>query len=152
MDLYYKPSSKKTKNELYVESLYNNILSSIHSLIGDKSTNTQELNMYGKHFLGSSYIGTFPRDKIPTLQDNQACIINLDTSDKNGTHWIALYKKKYIYLYDSFGRRNILPELHYKEALDYDAEQYKKQLDCGQRCLAFLIICKYYGPELILLL
>ena len=38
------------------------------------------------------YIGTNSKDNVPILEDNQSVIINLQDSDKNGSHWVS-YKK-----------------------------------------------------------
>ena len=39
-----------------------------------------------------NYIGTFSKDNVSLLKNNQSTIINLQDSDKSGTHWIS-YKK-----------------------------------------------------------
>ena len=47
-----------------------------------------------------NYIGTFSKDNVPILKNNKSTIINLQDSDKKGSHWIS-YKKlviKYIIL------------------------------------------------------
>ena len=33
-----------------------------------------------------NYIGTYSKDNVPVLKNNQSTIINLQNSDKNGTH------------------------------------------------------------------
>jgi hypothetical protein len=138
--------------EKQAEYIYNNILNSIISIMGNKGTNTEQLNKYGSFFI-DNYKGTFARDHIPNLKNGESTIINLDTSDKNGSHWVALYKNNnQLYFYDSFGRPNLLPELNYKEALDYDAEQKVNQLDCGQRCISWLLFAKLYGVKSALLI
>lgn len=138
--------------EKQAEHIYNNILDSIISIMGNKGTITEQLNKYGSFFI-DNYKGTFARDHIPNLNNGESSIINLDTSDKNGSHWIALYKyNNQLYFYDSFGRPNLLPELNYKEALDYDAEQNIYMSDCGQRCITWLLFFNLYGPKMALLI
>ena len=39
-----------------------------------------------------SYIGTYSKDNCPVLKNNQSTIMNLQDSDKNGSHWVS-YKK-----------------------------------------------------------
>ena len=39
-----------------------------------------------------NYIGTYSKDYVPVLKNNQSTIINLQDSDKNGSHWVS-YKK-----------------------------------------------------------
>ena len=50
-----------------------------------------------------NYIGTFSKDNCPVLKNNQSTIINLQDSDKNGSHWVS-YKKigNKIYYFDSY--------------------------------------------------
>lgn len=138
--------------EKQAEYIYKNMLKAIHNIMGNNETYTTELNIYGSIFI-NNYIGTYPRDKIPNLKNGESCIINYDPSTKNGSHWIALYKQKDIFLYDSFGRSRLLPELNYKEALDYDAEQSSYyMLDCGQRCITWLLFVEIYGINTALLI
>ena len=40
-------------------------------------------------------VGIFPSDLTPTNVHTGACIVNTDTHDKAGKHWIALYKDSY---------------------------------------------------------
>ena len=42
-----------------------------------------------------NYIGTYSKDNCPVLKNNQSTIINLQDSDKNGSHWVS-YKKMII--------------------------------------------------------
>ena len=39
-----------------------------------------------------NYIGTFSKDNVPILKNNQSTIINLQDSNLPGSHW-ASYKK-----------------------------------------------------------
>ena len=39
-----------------------------------------------------NYIGTFSKDNVPILKNKQSTIINLQDSDKNGSHSVS-YKK-----------------------------------------------------------
>ena len=38
------------------------------------------------------FIGTYSKNNVPILNNNQSTIINLQDSDKNGSHWVS-YKK-----------------------------------------------------------
>jgi len=98
-------------------------------------------------------------DKIPKMKPNQSCIINLDNSSQPGSHWIALFKtpRRGTIIYDSFGRKakKILnKKLYSKNPLESigkyletenDAEQRIDESNCGQRCLAWLLVCNLYG-------
>ena len=50
-----------------------------------------------------NYIGTFSKDNVPILKNNQSTFINLQDSDKNESHWIS-YKKigNKIFYFDSY--------------------------------------------------
>ena len=50
-----------------------------------------------------NYIGTFSKDNAPVLKNNQSTIINLQDSDKSGSHWVS-YKKigNKIFYFDSY--------------------------------------------------
>ena len=50
-----------------------------------------------------NYIRTFSKDNCPVLKNNQSTIINLQNSDKSGSHWVS-YKKigNKIYYFDSY--------------------------------------------------
>ena len=49
--------------------------------------------------------GVFMRDTLPTDIDLNECgVVNLDSNQGNGTHWVAYYKNGNIRIYfDSFG-------------------------------------------------
>ena len=36
-----------------------------------------------------SYIGTFSKDNVPMLENNQSTIINLQNSNRKGSHWTS---------------------------------------------------------------
>lgn len=112
----------------------------------------------GHKLFKGKYVGTYPADMIPNLnQRHRYCILNLDRSDQPGSHWVAcgydtLNDK--ILVYDSFGRptSKIIPSLVDKfgpqlEMVDDDAEQQIHEEDCGARCLAFLYVLDRMGPQ-----
>lgn len=89
------------------------------------------------------------RDRLPKFPLKVECaVVNLDSSEGPGTHWVAYYKKENLVCYfDSFG--NLKPPL---ELLDYfnirgktiikynnDRFQDFNQVNCGHLCLEFLI-------------
>lgn len=70
--------------------------------------NTQELNHLGRLAFGYRYLGTFSLDKVPSFKKNAALqhfIINTDTTNLPGKHWIAvtIFNNKHAYIFDSFG-------------------------------------------------
>lgn len=122
---------------------YKNTLKLIERHMGTDTTDEHQLTEICKNLFGKQYRGTFPVDRLPKLQRGQCCILNLDTSDKPGSHWVAVYKHEHLHIYDSFGRKStkILPSLTKLKKLvdaDYDSEQTINQNNCGQRCISFL--------------
>ena len=51
-----------------------------------------------------NYIGTYSKDNVPILKNNQSTIVNLDDSLGKGSHWIS-YKKinDELFYFDSYG-------------------------------------------------
>ena len=144
--------------EVQAHKLYDMYYKQAIGLIGhSNTTNSLQLNAVGKSLFGRKYLGTFPRDMIPKFNRSAKSysIINLDSSKEKGSHWVAVCQfadgKKQSY--DSFGR-NLKPILKIKtENSDIsDREQMSKQIgdkheetDCGQRSLAFLLVCHNHG-------
>ena len=51
-----------------------------------------------------NYIGTFSKDNVPLLKNNQSTIINLQNSDKSGSHWVSFKKiGNKIFYFDRYG-------------------------------------------------
>ena len=133
---------------------YSKIFKKIVKKIGNKTTDSEQLDRVGKQILGKSFMGVFPSDMIPKLKRNQGAILNLDNSSEPGSHWVGLYRFKdgKTLFYDSFGRYHtqIIPSLNFSGNgkiinTDDDKEQLETEFDCGARSLAFLIYCKDYG-------
>ena len=170
------PNLFRTEKDALI--IYNRALENFESMLGKNSTFSHQLERLGKVFIGKEFSGVFPVDDIYFGNDQNYCIFNLDTSDMAGSHWVALYKhngKKY--LYDSFGRKTkeIIKLKHLQldenkqmddELLksfveiegngiidaDNDAEQGILEENCGQRCLSWLYVVKYFGLKLALLI
>lgn len=139
---------------------YNHALKYIQTKLGNKITFGSKLTEFGKHLFGNKYIGTFAVDKLPDIKDkNFLSIINVDTSQMAGSHWLAAAKKgKYLYIYDSFGRSGksqalkkafkILSNKYgYIIESEYDPEQKSLETNCGQRSLAWLFVFHTLGPS-----
>ena len=137
-------------NEKDCFKYYKNTLKLIERHMGADTTDEHQLTEVCKNLFDKQYRGTFPVDRLPKLQRGQCCILNLDTSDKPGSHWVAVYKSKdlrannsNLHIYDSFGRKStqILPSLTKLKKLvdaDYDSEQTIAENDCGQRSISWL--------------
>lgn len=132
---------------------YNRFLSDMYEIMGNTTTWGLTLDRVSRVLFDKKFHGVYPSDKIPKLNRKKPyAIVNLDTSKQNGSHWVALAKVGNVYIvYDSFGRSHtkILPNLKLKNVIDTeeDAEQHAIQLDCGQRCIAWLLTLHYYGVQ-----
>ena len=96
-----------------------------------------------------------------TMPTGNGCyIINTDTDDGQGIHWVSVVQhNKKCYVYDSFGRRsNTLLKSFVKNRIGSgymvkntdltDQDQYGyKSVDCGHRCLSALKIYKDHGLQ-----
>ena len=150
------------RDEKYVQYLYNVLLNEvIKPLTGNSTTYSDDLLLIGKQMLGNKFDGVYPSDQIPKLTDESPyAILNLDTSEEQGSHWVAIAKRKdKTYLYDSFGRKDtdIIASLKLSRNgkimnTDNDAEQKITQLDCGARSLAFLVFFDNWGYKSAMLI
>ena len=103
------------------------------------STNIQLLDFSEK--MGLPLNDILMRDEMNQLKDDGFYIINLDTSNNNGTHWTALYYHPLnSYYCDSFG---FVPPLEVEEKIkpylynDSDIQDFNSEA-CGYYCLAFI--------------
>lgn len=127
---------------------YEHVLKKLKKIIGNDTTTDSQLEKIGKKLIGNGFGGVFPRDKM-TFKYGPFIIVNTDTSDLPGEHWVALVKDNgKIYGYDSFGRK--LTSLGFSYSIkdsELDAEQKIHQTNCGQRCLAWLYVYKRFGRK-----
>lgn len=81
----------------------------------------------------------------PQSERNECAIVNLDTSDGPGTHWVAYSKRgNRVLYYDSFGDLEPPRELRRYFAgssitYNFEPEQTFDTAICGHLCLTFLI-------------
>lgn len=89
------------------------------------------------------------RNELPkTIRTNESAVINLDTTEGPGTHWVC-YRKRgdTVNYYDSFG--NLRPPLELMRYFNtggssvnvrynYDRQQTPDTVVCGHLCLSFL--------------
>ncbi len=113
-----------------------------NNVIGHRNTTGEdELLLAGRKLFGSMLQGVFAADELTVprmLLNRQCCIVNLDERSSAGSHWIALAQdRRNILVYDSFGRHVVDGDVLHTEE---DAEQHVLELNCGQRCLAWLLV------------
>ena len=112
----YKSINQQTGEGIFTSLLIPLIGSMIPCLIGKgcKDNFFEELNNVDNYPMSNikinqilqhdkNYIGTFSKDNVPLLRNNQSTIINLQDSDKSGSHWVS-YKNigNKIFYFDSY--------------------------------------------------
>ena len=91
-----------------------------------------------------NYIRTFSKNNVPILKNNQSTIIDLQDSDKNGTHWVS-YKKidNKIFYFDSYAITYI-PDIiknqypSHKFICNIYRIQSIDSNQCGRFCILFI--------------
>lgn len=84
------------------------------------------------------------RDQLPKIPLNKECgVINLDSSENSGTHWVAYAKfNKYIEYFDSYGNLKPPKELinYVGSDIFYNYSNFQKSnpFNCGHLCIKFL--------------
>lgn len=85
------------------------------------------------------------RDELPKRPLLKECgIINLDSSQNLGSHWVAYVKfKNYVEYFDSYG--NLKPPKEFIKYIgnhivnyNYDNQQKNHPYNCGHLCLKFI--------------
>ena len=104
-----------------------------------------EIIKYARKLKIPHFVGVFSRDRLPHRpKHNESAVVNLDSEDNTGTHWVA-YKKigNRVEYYDSFG--NLAPPLELRNyfngcdiSYNYKRHQKYNTTNCGHLCLKFL--------------
>lgn len=134
-------------NKKFIEQEYKAYVNALNSVYGKDETLSSQLITICRKFFNTNFKGVFPIDLIPykDLKNHDFLIFNLDKHNQPGSHWCAMYKfDNNIYVYDSFGRK-VLKNNKQVINSELDAEQKKSEKNCGQRCIAWLLIAKKYG-------
>lgn len=108
----------------------------------NRALTDNDIKKYAKNI--PHFRGVFMRDLLPKKINKYECgIVNLDSSNGLGTHWVAYYKNnKYKEYFDSFG--NLQPPLeiikYIGSNIHYNHHQHQKynSFNCGHLCLKFL--------------
>ena len=139
---------------------YENNLTLLMDILGNGSTDNTQLHSIGMYLFvrtsNNPFIGVYSADKMPTLKNNQMCIVNTDDSSKAGMHWIACYKyKNKTYVYDSFDRDVKSLSEHWKKKHNWinankDRDQSYTEENCGQKSLSWLISAEKCKPNKII--
>ena len=127
----------------------------------NSTTNSSQLDKQGRVYFGANFKGVFTPKSIVNvnniIKNKEACCI-FNTTEA-GEHWVAFFRgdNGEIAYYDSFGRDpeelfanirdNHTGAKHNITPTENDAEQNIKESNCGQRCLAYLLLCRDYGSQ-----
>jgi hypothetical protein len=141
--------------------MYATALAAVESRLGVGVTTDRQLDVYGRLlFPGNSWGGVHMADERPPL-GSKYFIMNVDKRGQGGTHLVAVARgpNGQRLLYDSFGRtsKRLMPDYYharpqdggsrYVEDADRDVEQADSQANCGQRCLAWLLVADRVGLD-----
>ena len=75
-----------------------------------------------------NYIGTFSKNNVPILKNNQSTIVNLANSNDTGTHWIAMkYINKTLFYFDSYAIPYI-PDIIKNQGTYVQSTAYKNEI------------------------
>ena len=87
------------------------------------------------------YIGSYSKDNCPVLKNNQSTIINLQDSDKKGSHWVS-YKKNgdKIFYFDSYAVAYIPDIIKQYPKHKFISNIYRIQSLLSNQCGRFYIL------------
>ena len=81
-----------------------------------------------------NYIGTFSKDNVPILKNNQSTIVNLADSNKAGTHWIAMkFMNNKSFYFDSYAIP-FIPDIIKKQYDKIITNIYRIQSNYSNEC------------------
>ena len=116
------------------------------------TTGEDELKEMGLNLFGDLFRGVYAADELTVprmLLTKQCCVVNMDERESSGSHWIALAQDgDDLLVYDSFGRSVVDGDVIHTEN---DPEQSISEMNCGQRCLAWLCVFQRFGGDAALL-
>ena len=90
------------------------------------------------------YIGTFSKNNVPILKNNQSTIINLANSYDKGTHWIAMkFIDKKLFYSDSYGIffiPDVIKKQHPNSKIITNIYRIQSNIsnECGKFCIMFV--------------
>ena len=87
-------------------------------------------------------IGTFSKNNVPELKNNQSTIVNLANSYDEGTHWIAMkFIDKKLFYFDSYGIPNFPHIIQYQYPNSkITTNIYRIQSNSSNECEKFCIM------------
>ena len=87
-----------------------------------------------------NYIGTFSKNSVPILKNNESTIANLADSFNKGTHWIAMkFINNKLFYFDSYGIE-FVPDIIKKQYNKIITNTYRIQSNDSNECGKFYIL------------
>ena len=90
-----------------------------------------------------NYIGTFSKDNVPILKNNESTIVNLADSFNKGTHWVGMkFVNNKLFHFDSYGILfipNIIKKQYDKIMTNIYRIQSNYSNECGKFYILFII-------------
>ena len=88
------------------------------------------------------YIGTYSKDNVPILKNNQSTIVNLADSSNKDSHWIAMkFINNKLFYFDSYGIP-FIPDIIKKQYKKIIVNIYRIQSidsnECGRFFISFI--------------
>ena len=134
------------------EAFYRQCLQQIERKMGNKGTGESEIEQMSDFFLRNPtrWKGVFALNE-PWRKTGGYRVVNLEPRGNRGEHWVGVANNL---IYDSFGRNRVVEIREHKLGIrpfgEYsytapDAEQLKQEDNCGQRCIAWLMVYDKYG-------
>ena len=91
-----------------------------------------------------NYIGTFSKNNVPILKNNQSTIVNLADYNSEGSHWVSIKNvNKTLFYFDSYGI-GYMPDIIKKQYSDDKIItnifrlQSNLSVECGKFCIMFI--------------
>lgn len=105
-----------------------------------------DLEKFTKMFNIRNFRGIYMRDTLPKRPwHRETAIVNLDTSEGSGTHWVCYNKNGlFVKYFDSLGNRGPPPELvrYLRDCrISFSCRSYQdpSSYTCGHHCILFLL-------------
>lgn len=118
----------------------------INSYFGNHALSNIEIDLFAKRYRIKYWRGVYMRDSLPKkIRRNESAVVNLDSKNRPGTHWVCYFKKGDIVWYmDSFGVCPTVELIKYfgkNSTVIYSSERIQgfDAINCGHLCLQFLI-------------
>ncbi len=143
--------TRKKSQKVFYEEMFHEIVQFAHRAFGrndHQGTDSEQLQKFCSEQFDDKFKGVFAANQLPhdlkELKEGYY-IVNTDPFHLPGTHWTAIADGLF---YDSFDRKSTklfpyvdLPTTGHNRV----TEQKSNESNCGERCVAFLVIYHNFG-------